>query len=90
MCCIQFRCSQRMLTQPSIWLRFNPMALLLSCGYWEFPKKNNSHVVDEKYFFMGPCIPSKILKRGYMAEDDLTFCQVFIIKQKLNFSTLKS
>ena len=53
-------------------------------------KKNNSHVVDEKYFFMGPCIPSKILKRGYMAEDDLNFCQVFIIKQKLNFSTLKS
>ena len=36
-----------------------------SCGYWEFHKKDDSQVVDVKYVFMGQCIPSEIMKRGY-------------------------
>ena len=41
-----------------------------TCGYWDFPKLDDTKVVDTKYIFIGPCTPSKITKQGYIFKED--------------------
>ena len=44
--------------------------LRYSCQYLEFSKKDDSQVVNVKYVFMGPCIPSETMKLGYIFIED--------------------
>ena len=60
-----------------------------SCAYWEFPRKDDSQVVDVKCVFMGPCIPGVILGKNCIrlsdaALYDLIFSKIYFIKNSVN------
>ena len=58
-----------------IWFLHN------SCGYWEFPWKDNSQVVDVKHVFMGPCTPGVILDSSVY---NLSFSKIYFIKNSVD------
>ena len=39
--------------------------LKYSCGYWDFPKNDDIKIIEFKYVFVGPCMPSQTSKMGY-------------------------
>ena len=41
-----------------------------TCGYWEFPRKNDINIVDAKYIFYGPYTTCETTKRGYLFQED--------------------
>ena len=60
-----------------------------SYGYWEFPGKEDSQVMDVKCVFMRPCIPGLILGQNCIRLFDsalysLIFSKVYIIKNSVN------
>ena len=53
------------------------------CGCWEFPKIEDTKIVDANYVFMGPCTPSDITKKGYkFKEDDVALAKYKKIKMR--------
>ena len=52
------------------------------CGYWDFPKRNDSEIVDIKYVFHGPCIPVETTKKGYRFEENEVVTKYNRIKRK--------
>ena len=38
--------------------------------YWEFPKKDDTKIIDTSYLFIGPCTPSETKKNGYRFQED--------------------
>ena len=52
-----------------------------TCGYWEFPRKNDINIVDAKYIFYGPYTTCETTERGYLfQEDDKAFQRYKTIK----------
>ena len=67
-------------------MKFLHYMCLHSC--WEFPKVDDTKIVDAKYVFMGPCIPSDITKKGYkFQEDDAALVKYKAIKKRSKMLT---
>ena len=39
-------------------------------NYWEFPKSDDTKIIDIDYVFIGPCTPTEIKKNGYRFKED--------------------
>ena len=48
-----------------------------SCQYLEFSQKDDSQVLDLKYLFMGPCIPSETMKLGCKFIEDNHVLEIY-------------
>ena len=44
-----------------------------SNGIWDYPKKHDKEIIQAKYLFYGPVVPSKIVHgKGYKFQEDTT------------------
>ncbi|XP_066910375.1 uncharacterized protein [Clytia hemisphaerica] len=64
-------------SQDEVCFQAEVLFLEYKSGYWEFPVKKKSEIVDTKYFFVGPCTPSETNKRGYQFIEDLKAVQLY-------------
>ena len=54
------------ITADQVELKF----LHYKCGFWEFPKTDDSTIVNTEFVFMGPCSPATTTKQGYTFKED--------------------